>query len=392
MEIIRIPDNEFEDRIISTQKMMKETGLDLLLCYGNEAEPQYIRYYADYSPLFESAGVLIPAEGEAIMLIGPESETFASEFSRIKKTRKILYFRESSDPEYPDATLDTFEEVIKECLNEGTLTTFGIAGSSIITQTIYSELENVLKELGKVEIVRADEMVSKLKVIKSDNEIACMQKAYDIAEYAMKKVIENIRVGMTENEVKGIALSAIFEKGAESEGYPFWILTGKGSNKPIGRCRNKKIQGGDIVQVQISARYEGYVSTLGRAMVAGKATKKQQDLISAGLAVEKAILEIAKPGVNAKEISELHYNTLKELGFENHILYGPVHGSGLMENEHPWIESTSNFLLEKNMTFCTCLYLGDDKDEVGIRIENGFQITADGSKLFSNINREIIEF
>lgn len=387
----RIPDHEFDERILNTQKVMREEGLDLLLCYGNECEPQYTRYYADYWSLFESAGVLIPVEGEPILLIGPESETFASEFSRIEKVRKILFFRESSDPEYPGAKLDTFEEVFDEAMGGKGFSKFGIAGASLITQVVYSEIKDSLDKIGNVEIVRADELVSKLKVIKTDNEIACMQEAYNIAQYAMKKVVESIHVGMTENQVKGIALSAIFEKGGESEGYPFWILTGKGSNKAIGRCRNKVIEDGDIVQVQLSARYEGYVSTLGRAMVAGKATQKQKDLINAGLAAQKAILEVAKPGVNAKKVNDAHYNTLKELGFEDHILYGPCHGTGLMENEHPWIESTSDFLLEPNMTFCTCLYLGNDKDEIGIRIEDGFRITEDGAELFSDYRREVIE-
>src|SRR5699024_11977915 len=73
------------------------------------------------------------------------------------------------------------------------------------------------------------------------------------------------RSGMTENEIKGIALKAIYEKGGESEGYPFWILTGKGSNKPVGKIRNKKIKEGDIVHIQLGARYEGYVASLGRS-------------------------------------------------------------------------------------------------------------------------------
>lgn len=390
--MVKITDQEFEDRILGIQKKMKENELDLLLCYGNEGEPQYIRYYSDYSPLFESGGVLIPVEGEPILLIGPESETFALEFSRIKKIRKILFFRESSDPEYPDAIVDTFEDVFKEVMNGRPVNKFGIAGASLVTQIVYSQLVKALSYFGDVEVLRADDLVDKQKVIKSVDEIACMQKSYDIVEYGLEKVVQSIRVGMTENQVKGIALAAIFEKGAESEGYPFWILTGKGSNKAIGRCRGKKIQAGDIVQIQISARYEGYVSTIGRAMVAGKATKEQRDLINAGLAVERAILDIAKPGLQAKEISEIHRSTLKELGFEDHILYGPCHGTGLMENEYPWIESTSDYLLEPNMTFCTCLYLGNDKEEIGIRIENGFRITTDKVELFSDSYREIIEF
>jgi Xaa-Pro aminopeptidase len=386
-----IPNSEFEDRIQKTQQEMKKEGLDLLLCYGNEAEPQYVRYYSNYSPLFESSSVLIPVEGEPYLLIGPEGETFASEFSRIKNIRKILYLRESSEPEYPNATLDTFEQIFKEISNNREISKFGIAGYGLIPQVVYRELRNSLDTLGGVEIVKSDSLVTKLRMIKSNNEIACLQEAYNIAEYALKSVLETIHIGMTENEVKGIALRAIYEKGAESEGYPFWILTGEGSNKAIGKCRNKVIQKGDIIQVQLSARYEGYVSTLGRAIVAGKPTEEQEALINAGLEVEKAILSAAKPGVNARAINEIHYSTLDKLGFADHILYGPVHGTGLMENEHPWIESSSDYILEPGMTFCTCLYLGDDKNKVGIRIEDGFLITKEGAKLFSDYERRVIQ-
>ena len=87
----RIPNHEFNERILNTQKVMREEGLDLLLCYGNECEPQYTRYYADYWPLFESAGVLIPVEGEPILLIGAESETFASSFHVLKKFVRFYF-------------------------------------------------------------------------------------------------------------------------------------------------------------------------------------------------------------------------------------------------------------------------------------------------------------
>ena len=89
---IRIEDKEFKERILRTQKEMEKEGIDVLFAYGNEAEPQYVRYYSDYWPSFESAGVLIPLEGDPILIIGPESETFASHVSRIEKIRRVLYF------------------------------------------------------------------------------------------------------------------------------------------------------------------------------------------------------------------------------------------------------------------------------------------------------------
>lgn len=370
---------------------MKQEGIDLLLAYGNEAEPQYVRYYSDYWPSFESAGVLMAAEGDPLLIIGPESGTYAGDVSRIKKIRKLLCFRESSEPEYPGAELDDFISVMKEAAEGREIKKLGIAGSCLITHVIYEALQEALPEVGNPEVVKADLLISKIRANKSPAEIACMKEAYRITQLAMKKVVENIHVGMTENQVKGIAMSVIYEEGGEGEAYPFWILTGRGSNQAISRCRNKVIEEGDLVHIQVGTRYEGYASTMGRPVVMGKANELQRGIIEAGLAAQQAILEIAKAGINAKKVSDAHYNTLKELGYEGHILYGPCHGTGLMEGEYPWIESNSDYLLEEGMTFCTCIYLGDDKNQIGMRIEDGFLITKDGTESFSDYRREVIE-
>jgi Xaa-Pro aminopeptidase len=377
--------------VTKTQKEMEKQGLDMLFCFGNEAEPQYCRYYSDYWPNFESGAVLIPAKGAPLLLIGPESMTYATSVSTIKNIRKVLALRESSEPDYPGVPMHTIEEAIKEISGGSNVRNIGIAGSGVITHNVYAALEIAAKNLNGAKIVKADDLVSRIRAIKSQNEIACMKEAYRITTLAMKNVLDGIHIGMTENQVKAIAMKTIFDENAESEAYPFWILTGRGSNQAISRVRNKTIQAGDLVQIQVSARYKGYSATMGRAVVMGKATETQKNLISAALTVQKAILNTAKAGLQAKVISEVHYNTLKELGYEDYILYGPCHGTGLMEGEYPWIESVSDYTLEAGMTFCTCIYLGNDKDEIGLRIEDGFLITEDGTESFSDYRREIIE-
>ena len=387
----RIPKEEFISRIQRTQEVMRQQGLDLLLCYANEAEPQFVRYYSDYWPSFETAGVLIPAQGEAILLIGPESMTYAKDHSVLPKIRKLLAFRESSEPEYPGAALSSFTDVIEEVMDGRTPQNIGIAGYSLISHAIYQNLHAALSVYGDIPILHADEVVSKIRVIKSENEIACLREAYRITQEAMKAVLSQIHVGMTENQVKGIAMAKIFAEGGEGEAYPFWILTGKGSNQAIGRCRNKIIQPGDMVQIQIGARYEGYASTMGRAVVFGSATERQRQLIEAGLDAQREMLQMIRAGVNAGDVSRKHFEVMRRHGCESYILYGPIHGTGLMEGEYPWIESTSDYLLEKNMTFCTCVYLGDDEQQIGMRIEDGFLVTENGTESFSDYRRELIE-
>ena len=79
---VKIPLDEFKERIVKTQKAMKEDNLDLLLCYGNEAEPQFVRYYSNYWPSFESAGVLIPAEENRFSSLGLKVGHFLGMFQR----------------------------------------------------------------------------------------------------------------------------------------------------------------------------------------------------------------------------------------------------------------------------------------------------------------------
>ncbi len=109
-----IPDSEFKERLAKVQEEVNSRGLDALLVHSNESDFANVRYLTDYWPLFETAGVLIPKEGEPILIIGPESETFAKDRSKIPKIRKILEYRESADPEYPGVPISTFEENVKK--------------------------------------------------------------------------------------------------------------------------------------------------------------------------------------------------------------------------------------------------------------------------------------
>ena len=71
------------DRVRKAQLAMAAEGVDILFAFANEAEPQFVRYLSDYWPSFETAAVMMGQKGEPVLLIGPESLTFASDRSRI---------------------------------------------------------------------------------------------------------------------------------------------------------------------------------------------------------------------------------------------------------------------------------------------------------------------
>ena len=80
---IRIPDQEYRDRVRKAAALMRRDGLDVLFVNSTESDYANARYFSGYWPLFERSGVAISAAGDAALLVGPES----AEFGRCAKSK-----------------------------------------------------------------------------------------------------------------------------------------------------------------------------------------------------------------------------------------------------------------------------------------------------------------
>ena len=391
LNIPSIPKEEYKERVKKVQESMKKEGYDLILTYGNEAEPQFVRYFSAYWPSFETAGVLIPQDGDPLLLIGPESYTYAADRSVIDEICLLKAFRESSEPEYPGKKLDTFNTVFEKLLGNKKITRFGVAGLPLMTIGVYEALREAIDVYGDVKIEKADIIVNNIRMKKTENELNCMRAAAQITAKTFDYVLENLKVGMTEQQIVGLALGKMHELGAERESYPCWALTGKGSNQAISRPRNKKVEKGDMTFIQIGARVDGYASTIGRPVVFGKATPEQRELIEVGYKAQKDVIAMLKAGVPACDVAKFHVENVTKMGYGDWLLYGPCHGNGTMEGEAPWIETSSDYLLEENMTFCVDIFLGSAKTETGLRMEDVVCVKKDGAEDLTNYPRELFE-
>ena len=382
-----IPMDEFRERAKKIRELMKRERVDLLLAFGNEAEPQFVRYFSDYWPSFETAGVLFAQEKEPVLLIGPESMTFARDRSKIEQIRRLAAFRESSNPEYPGEKLESFAEVIEEL--EVKPKRLAIAGYNLIPYITRTELADSLKKFGEVEIIRGDEMVMELRMVKSDNELACLRYAGWITARAFDETLEKIRPGMTELQVRGIACEAMYRYGAENESYPMWMLAGKGGNQAISRARQKVIAPDDSVMLQIGARYEGYASTIGRPVFFGNGNEDLIRAVQAAYKAQELIEEQLYEGNNAGNVAKAYFDLMEKEGYRDWLLYGPCHATGMMEGEPPWIESNSDYLLKENMTYCMDIFMGDSVSERGFRIEDQARVGKERAENMTHYPREI---
>jgi Xaa-Pro aminopeptidase len=95
-----------------------------------------------------------------------------------------------------------------------------------------------------------------------------------------------------------------------------------------------------------------------------------------------------RAGALAKDVALTVQDYIKQRGYSDAILYGPCHGIGLMECEHPWIETNSDYILEENYTFQVDSFLYTPN--YGARWEDGVRVTPDGVEQFSSYRRELI--
>lgn len=375
---IRIPDEEYKQRVQRAAKILQREGLDALIVNSNEADYANARYFSGFWPLFERCGVAISPAGDAALMVGPESREFGADRCKLDKVFVLKAYREGADPAYPELQADTYQDVFNALGIKGKKLRIGVA-SYLDTSVII--MEAIRDAFPEAEIVRADHIMVELRSIKSVNEINCLREGYRIAELATQQVIKEIRPGMTELQMVGVAQRVVYENGAEYEGLPMYVFSEASTRHAISRSSYRKFEKGDIVQLNLSAKIDGYSAAIGYPIVLGKLEGRRRDVVMFGLEAHKWTQKQVKAGVLASDIAQNFYKFYEENGYKDNFVYGPLHGTGMIEVEAPWVETNSNYKLQPNMCYQIDTFISSDT--FGVRWEKGIAVTENGCDVLS---------
>jgi Xaa-Pro aminopeptidase len=375
---ICIPQHEYKERVRRAGEVLRREGLDALIVNGNEADYANTRYFSGFWPLFERCGVAISAAGEAALMVGPESRAFGGDRNKLDKLYVLKDYREGADPAYPELKADTFNDVFKALGIAGKKLRIGVA-SYLDTSVVI--MEGIKKAFPEAEIVRADHIMVELRSIKSENEIACLKEGYRLAELASQQVIREIKPGMTELQMVGVAQRVIYENGAEYEGLPMYVFSEASTRHAISRSSYRKFEKGDIVQLNLSAKIDGYSASIGYPVILGKLSGRRRDIVLFALEAHNWTQRQLKAGVVAADVAKNFYKFYLDNGYKDNFVYGPMHGTGLIEVEAPWVESISTYEFKPNMTFQIDTFISTDT--FGVRWEKGVAIKEDGVEVMS---------
>jgi Xaa-Pro dipeptidase len=386
---------DYPARLRKIQEKMAEQGIDVLIATRLSTVGYVFGAFVPWRGI-----TVIPREGE------PELYVLALDSERVKDDS----FFKNVQPVGPLPGMLMWERITSSIqargLERGAIgVELGHSPIRIETFLLASEYEILRSTFPDASLKNATDPLNDLFLLKDEAEVALFRRAAEICDLGMAAVLAEMRVGMTETEVAGIAEYAMRQAGSEMN----WTFTGgqeiaSGYRTAYawGGCTpptRKRIQPGDNVVIDLHCMYDLYLGDLSRNAIMGEPTSEQKKLSSAFVSTCNHLLDALKPGATLGEVTQKVDTFLDEIGYRQYALPGYGHGIGILGNEwYPAIanstapyESGADIVLQPNMVEIAALVL--NKPGVGgFRLETPVLITADGNEPLSKtpVEPEII--
>ena len=251
---------------------------------------------------------------------------------------------------------------------------------------------------------RSAPFLNKLRSVKTALEIEVMKIAAEITAAGFNRVLKFLKPDCWEHEIEAEFIHEFVKR--RSRGFAYSPIIGSGSNACVLHYleNNKQCISGDLVLIDVGAEYANYACDVTRCFpVNGKFTDRQREVYESVLRVEKASIELLKPGAvlseyhkrvgdfMTKELINLNLLTQEEVDNQNpswpaykkYFMHGTSHYLGLDVHDYGLWDGSP---MEAGMVF-TCepgIYIPEEG--IGIRIEDDILITSNG---YINLTKEI---
>ena len=349
--------------------ILHKNGLSFLLVFS----PSNIFYVTGSDA---PSALVISQNGEVSALV--TRLEYVRAVSEMRLGEAYAFTKQDEVSEYEKIIKGDLYEAIAQIVGSGEK--IGIVGGSL-------ELKDQLKGKLNRELADYTKEFYLLRRSKDDEEVRLMEQASRIAEQALRRAIDLIEPGVTESELAGEILKVIVSSGAEPS-FPPIVAFGEHSAHPHAKPSLKKLMRGDLVKIDLGAKYQGYCSDMTRTFVYGNPSEKQKKIYRAVLRAQEASIDAVKDGVKAKDIHMIAYNVLKEEGLSAYFNHGLGHGVGIDIHEEPYLNSQSEteLIVGDVVTIEPGVYLAGYG---GVRIEDMLLVQRGTSRTLTFFTKDI---
>jgi Xaa-Pro aminopeptidase len=296
--------------------------------------------------------------------------------------------------------LDQFDSVMKVVMAQAENVYFNTNEHTRADTTVETREDRFIKEFRQKYPIhntkKSAPIMHSIRAVKEDVEIDLMQKACDITEKGVRRILDFVKPGVMEYEIEAELMHEFLRNRSKGFAYTPIIASGKSACVLHYIENNKECKDGDVILMDFGAEYANYCSDLTRSIpVSGKFTDRQKDVYNAVLRVKKASEKLLVPGTFLAEyhveVGKLMENELVGLGlldktdlknqdpkwpaYKKYFMHGTSHFIGLDTHDvGSWTKP-----IEAGMVF-TCepgIYIPNEN--LGIRLEDDLVVQKSGA-------------
>jgi Xaa-Pro dipeptidase len=363
---------EFKNRKSNVLKSMKEQNLDALLMFRQESM-YWLTGYDTFGYVFFQT-LILDQKGNIILLTRAPDLRQAQNTSNIKDIR-IWVDEDNSNPTH-DLKIILDELNLKGKKIGIEYEAYGMTGRNAL------RLNDSLKNYCYVE--DHSELITKHRVIKSQEEIIYVKKAAQLADKALDEAWKYACAGASEAKILAEMQKTILEGGGDYPANEFII--GSGSNALLCRYQADKRNLSHIDQLSIewAGAFKHYHSAMFRTILIGKVSSKQAKMhkacVDALINCERKLV----PGNTAGDIFDIHAKTFDNLGFKKARMNacGYSLGSTFSPNwmDWPMLYTGNPYTIKPGNVFFMHMILMDSENQLAMNLGETYIVTKDGNE------------
>jgi len=237
----------------------------------------------------------------------------------------------------------------------------------------YSVMQSLKKTIPRSK--QSSEPFYSARLIKDSEEIRILKKASSIIDQMFELCTQTIKKGRSESDLQAILMSFAIANDMHDTGYrstlnPLIIAAGPNGALPHAQVTKKKFANGDMIVVDLTLRYKGYVSDATRTFGLGSISAEAKTVYEIVKESQKAGLTAIRPQKTCKSIDDTCRKIIEKHHYGPHFIHSTGHGIGLDVHERPNITGKNSAKLKKDMAVTI---------EPGIYIQNKFGVRIEDS-------------
>lgn len=375
--------DEYRGRWSRAQKLMAESGLDALLVTEDHNYSYFSGHRLPYSrppassPSRPTAFVL-PRAGEPVVIVQLFHRADAARTSPARDVRAYTEFSNGCPT------------LVRDALREMGVRKGRVGAELGYEQRLgmpYNEFQWLLKESPGVVFEDAADLLWRLRMVKSDAEVACVREACHITSRAYARLFALFKKGMTERDASALLSIAMMEEGADHPGLLDFTSGAGRYNRTSDPATRRAVRRGEMLWIDAGAVFNAYWADFSRAGVVGGPTAEQVRMQQVVNDLTMRGVEMVRPGVPVAEIARACDEGMEKLGLPTNVAGRIGHGIGLHIQEPPHVATYDPTVLEPGMVIT--VEPGIITDDGAFHIEQNVLVTRDGHELLSIAPREL---